>query len=294
MTMPDDAAEGRNAPYGAAITFALKAAPRDDARAKTKVLISNADGKVVRTLEVGKEAIAGVNRVWWDLRMDPTDEITLRTRPLHVPEFALGPDGTRKFPTAASVSVLVPPGVYTVKLVAGDVERSAPLIVRKDPNTSGSDDDVAAQTKTLISIRDNANTVAKMINTAESVRAQLVAWRTMAGSNPANKDVQAAADDLEKQIVAIESRLFNLTATGRGQDFLRTPSQMMEKLGHLADVVSYADFAPTDSQLQVAAKLTQDVAHDREQLDGVLARTLATFNTLLRERQLGAIVPPKP
>jgi len=171
---------------------------------------------------------------------------------------------------------------------------TAPLAIRKDPNTAGNEDDVAAQTKSMLSIRDNANTVAKMINTAESVRAQLVAWRAVAGGNPAGKDAQAAADDLETQLVAIESRLFNLTATGRGQDFLRTPSQMMEKLAHLADVVSYADFAPTDSQLQVAAKLTQDVAHDREQLDGVLARTLSAFNTLLRERQLGAIVPPKP
>jgi len=94
--------------------------------------------------------------------------------------------------------------------------------------------------------------------------------------------------------VEIESRQFNLTATGRGQDFLRTPSQMMEKLAHLADIVSYADFAPTASQIEVGAKLTQEVAHDREQMDGVLARTLATFNALLRERQLGAIAVQKP
>jgi photosystem II stability/assembly factor-like uncharacterized protein len=294
MMMPDDAAEGRNPPYGAAIAFSLKAAPRDDARAKTKIVISNAVGKVVRTLEVGKAATAGINRVWWDLRMDPTDEITLRTRPMHVPEFVLGPDGTRKFPTAAAVSVLVPPGVYTVKLVAGDVERTAPLTVLKDPNTAGTEEDVAAQTKALLSIRDNANVVAKMINTAESVRAQLVSWRALALTAPGTDDLKAAAADLEKQIVDVESRLFNLTATGRGQDFLRTPSQMMEKLAHLADVISYADFAPTESQLQVGAMLSQNVAKDREQLDGILARTLATFNALLRERQMGAIVAPKP
>jgi hypothetical protein len=294
MTMPDDAAEGRNPPYGAAINFSLKDAPRDDAREKMKIVISDAAGKVVRTLDVGKDAVAGINRVWWDLRMDPTAEIALRTRPQHVPDFALRPDGTRKFPTAASVSVLVPPGVYSVKLVAGDVERTAPLTIRKDPNTAGTDEDVAAQTKALLSIRDNTNVVAKMINTAESVRAQLASWRTLAGTGPAVKDATAAADDLEKQIVEVESRLLNLTATGRGQDFLRTPSQMMDKLAHLADMVSYADFAPTESQVQVGAKLAQEVGHDREQMDGILARTLANFNALLRDRQLGAIVAPKP
>ena len=293
MSMPDDATEGRNPPYGAAINFSLKSAPREDARAKTKIVISDAGGKVVRTLEVGKDATAGLNRVWWDLRMDPTEEITLRTRPLYAPEFALGPDGTRKFPTAASVSVLVPPGAYTVKLITGDVERTAPLTVLKDPNTTGSGEDITAQTKVMLSIRGNTNAVAKMINTAESVRAQLVAWRAMVHGTPPSSDVTAAADALEKEVVDIEARLVNLTATGRGQDFLRTPSQMIDKLTHLADVVSYADFAPTDSQLQVDAKLSQEIAHDREQLEGVLARPLATFNALLRERQLGALVVPK-
>ena len=294
MMMPDDATEGRNPPYGAAITFSLPSAPRDDARAKMKIVISDPGGAVVRTLDVGKDAAAGLNRVWWDLRMDPSDQITLRTRPLYAPDFALGPDGTRKFPTAAAVSVLVPPGTYTVKLVAGDVERTAPLAVRKDPNTIGSEEEIAAQTRVLLSIRRNANVVAKMINTAESVRAQLVAWRALPHRDPIPPDVVAAAEAVEKAIVDIESRLVNLTATGRGQDFLRTPSQMIDKLTHLADVVSYADFAPTESQTQVDAKLSQEVAHDREQLDGVVARPLATLNTLLRERQLGAIVIPKP
>src|SRR5204862_1923749 len=75
MMMPDDATEGRNPPYGADITFSLQAAPEDERRATTKIVISNAAGQVVRTLDVGKDAVAGVNRVWWDLRMDPTDAI---------------------------------------------------------------------------------------------------------------------------------------------------------------------------------------------------------------------------
>jgi hypothetical protein len=256
-------------------------------------VISDAVGKTVRTLEIGKDAVAGVNRVWWDLRLDPTDEIKLRTPPLHAPEFKLNADGTRKFPVGSTLSMLAAPGTYTVKLVAGDVERSGSLVVRKDPNTAGSEHDLAEQTKTLTSIRDNVNTVAKMINTAESVRAQLAAWRAVVAASPAAKDLQSEADAVEKAVVDIESRQFNLTATGRGQDFLRTPSQMLDKLMHLADVVSYADFAPTDSQIEVAVKLTQDVAHDREQMDGVLARTLAGFNAKLAARQMGAIVAPK-
>ncbi|MBI3402340.1 MAG: sialidase [Acidobacteria bacterium] len=292
MAMPDDAAEGHNAPYGADINFFLKAAPLDQDRDATKIVISDATGRTVRTLPVGKNAVAGLNRVWWDLRFDPTEEIKLRTPPLHVPDFRLGVDGTRKFPTGGPLSVLVPPGTYTVTLTAGAVRRVDSIVVRKDPNTEGSEADVAAQSAMLVEIRGNMNATAKMINDAESVRSQIAAWKTVVGDSESVKAVRAAADALDARIVAAESLLFNITATGRGQDFLRTPSQLVEKLLHLADVVSYADFAPTDSQREVHAKLGQDLGRSQEVMNGLILRELAAFNTTLAERHLGAIVAP--
>jgi len=292
MMMPDDATEGRNAPYGAAITFSLNATPADEARAAIKLVISDGSGKVVRTLEAGKAAAAGVNRVWWDLRMDDTLAVSLRTSPRHAPDYRVGPDGTRKFPTGGPLSVLVPPGTYSVKLVAAGVERTEQILVRKDPNTTGTEADVAAQTQVMLQIRDNVNTAARTINDAELVRAQLIALRTVIGDGDAQKAVLKAAGDLEAKIADVESRLFNMDATGRGQDMLRTPGQMMEKLSHLADVVSYADFAPTESQREVNAALTQQLAHDQEQIAGLFARDVALFNAMLRERQMGAVVVP--
>ncbi len=126
-------------------------------------------------MKVAKDAAAGVNRVWWDLRSDPTKDFKLRTPPTYAPEFALGPDGTRKFPTAAPMSVLMPPGTYTVKLVVDgkDVSQPQRLVVRKDPNTTGSEADIQAQTKVLMEIRDNMNVATDLINQAEALRAQL-------------------------------------------------------------------------------------------------------------------------
>jgi photosystem II stability/assembly factor-like uncharacterized protein len=295
MTMPDDATEGRNPPYGADIDFYLKSAPADDARRAIKLTISDASGKPVRTLEVGKDAVAGVNRVWWDLRTDPTTEIKLRTPPRDVPDFKMAADGTRKFPTAGPLSVLVPPGTYTVKLIGtGDVERSQPLTVRKDPSTEGSEPDIVAQTKVMMQIRDDMEVVANAINSAESVRAQIAQLKLRIGDKDDMKAIRTAADELDGRLADIEARLFNITATGRGQDQLRTSSQMVDKLSHLADVVAYVDFRPTDSQLEVQAKLHRELAADRERLAGTLEREVAVFNDLLRQRQLGAIgVPPQ-
>jgi photosystem II stability/assembly factor-like uncharacterized protein len=294
MMMHDDATEGRNPPNGADINFLLKAAPQDKDREKIKVIISDATGKTIRTIEAGKEVTAGLNRVWWDLRTDPTQEIKLRTSPLYAPEFKVGPDGTRKFPgggpVSGSLSILVAPGIYTVKLVAGGRELTQPLEVRKDPNTAGSEADIQSQTKVLQEIRSNMDSLAKAINEAESIRGQLAYLKTVAGDDEPGKALVARGEDLDKKIVAVESRLFNMTATGRGQDLLRTPSQMVEKLAHLADVVSLADFKPTDQQLEVHAKLTREIASLRDQLQQVVKTDLAAFNAALRQQNRAGIV----
>ena len=298
MMMPDDPTEGRNPPYGADINFYMKTAlppvdPADtQAAGRVKLVISDASGKTVRTIEVGKDVTAGINRVWWDLRTDPTPEIKLRTPPLHVADFPMGADGLRKFPTSGRLSVLVPPGTYTIKLVGAGEDRTQSLTVRKDPLTEGSEQDIASQTKVMMLIYDDMSNVAKAINAAETVRAQIVQLEKLMGDAESVRSVKKAADELDAKIADIESRLFNMTATGRGQDQLRTPSQMVEKLTHLADVVAYADFRPTDSQLEVQTKLSQEIARDRERLSGTLARDVASFNLLLRDRQLGAIVIP--
>jgi photosystem II stability/assembly factor-like uncharacterized protein len=304
MMMPDDATEGHNPPDGAAINFLLKAAPEKDADGTAKedavrLVISDAAGRIVRTMKVGKTAAAGLNRVWWDLRYDATKEIKLRTPPLYAPEFKLGADGTRPFPLGTlfpmpgppgTYSILVPPGTYTVKLIAGGQESSAPLTVRKDPNTIGTEADIQAQTRTLLEIRGNMNTAADLVNQAESIRLQLAQLKTLVGDTEAVKAILSNAENLDKQIVGLESHLFNMLATGRGQDFLRMPSQLIEKLSHLADVVSLGDFAPTDQALEVHAKLAKDLSGYREQMMRILNQDVATFNGTLRQRNLGGIV----
>ena len=188
MMMPDDATEGRNPPYGAAdqVLAEGRAAQDDGAR--------HDEDRDQRRRGQGGADDGG--RQGGDGRRQPglvgsaersTDRRSRCGRsPLHAPEFALGPDGTRKFPTGGPLSVLVPPGTYTVKLVAGGAERTAPLDVRKDPNTVGTEADIAAQTKVLLQIRDNVNVVAKAINDGRvrSVRSSIALAGVIATAKP--------------------------------------------------------------------------------------------------------------
>ena len=302
MMMPDDATEGVNPPDGAPITFWLRAAPPTDTKdAKdtkgttatkpaVKIVVKDQAGQVVRTIDV-KEPRAGLNRVWWDLRGEPSTEVKPRTRPLYAVDFKMNPDGTRKFAMAGAsrLSLLEPPGTYTVTLDAAGQTASQTLTVRKDPNSAASEADIEAQTKTIREVRENMNRTAALINRAEAVRAQIGNLKTFLGDDAAVKELIAAGDDLDKRVVAVEEQLFNITATGRGQDFLRMPSQLLEKLAHLADTLQLGDFAPTDQQLEVHRQLSGQVSSAESDLGAVISKDLATFNDMLRRRNIGTL-----
>jgi len=139
------------------------------------------------------------------------------------------------------------------------------------------------------------NDVARLINQTESIRVQLAQLKAVVGGeDEAGKAVRMAADELDTAIVAVESRLFNMTSTGRGQDFLRTPNQVIEKLSHLADVVSLADFPPTDQALEVLGQLTTQVRGHHDQLKQIVDMKVVAFNRTLRDRGLtgGVMVMP--
>jgi len=301
MMMPDDAAEGVNPPDGAAITFSLKTAPAatkdadtkdaKDTKAAIQIAIKDASGQLVRTIDV-KEPKAGLNRVWWDLRGEASTEVKPRTRPVNADDFKMNPDGTRKFAMAGAsrLSVLVPPGTYSVSLVGAGQVTAQPLTVVKDPNTAGSEADIQAQTRTIQDVRANMSKTADLINRAEAIRAQIANVKTFVGDDAAAKELIAAGEDLDKKVTAVEARLFNITATGRGQDFLRMPSQLLEKLAHLADTLQLADFAPTDQQLDVHKLLIDQLAAATSDLNGVVSKDVATFNDMLRRRNIGTVI----
>jgi hypothetical protein len=295
MMMPDDATEGVNPPDGGPITFRLASAPAKDAKDPTKavvkIVVKDAGGQTIRTIDV-KEPKAGLNRVWWDLRGEPSTEVTPRMRPVNADDFKMNPDGTRKFAMAGAsrLSVLVPPGTYSVTLTGAGPDATEHMTVLKDPNTAGSEADIQAQTTTIREVHEQMSRAAALINRAEAVRAQVVNLKTFIGDDAAAKELMAAGENLDKQVIAVEERLFNITATGRGQDFLRLPSQLLEKLAHLADTLQLADFAPTDQQLAVQKLLADQVATATRDLNAVVEKDVAAYNDMLRRRNIGTVV----
>jgi len=164
----DDPTVGENPEYGASINYYLKAAARaghvDDCRREGRCR-AKARGHRTR----------GAQPCLLDLRGEASDPIRMRTSPLApAPHVRLGPEGWR--PPAgggASITILQPPGTYTVKLSAGGRELTQPILVRKDPHSAGTEADIEAQTNVLVELRRDLNTAVSLLNRIELVRAQI-------------------------------------------------------------------------------------------------------------------------
>ena len=275
VTMSDDPSAGTNPQYGAAISYYLKTAPSGD----VKVRIEDAKGQLVRTLNGTKNV--GLNRITWNLEGEQTTEVRMRTSPEYAPEIKVGPDGTRNAPGAGRGSILMPPGSYTVKLVVGGQELSQPLVVRKDPNSGGTEADIAAQTAMMSELWKDLDNGSRMVNQIEFIRSQLEKVDAAV--------VKSAVDAIDKKLTDIEDNLVQRKLTGQGQDTVRWPPKLLTRFGYLAGGLASGDFAPTKQQREVQALLEPQLAGLRQRLDDVLNKDLPALNKLLTDNNIKAI-----
>ncbi len=279
----DDPVAGTNPPYGAALDFWIRTAPPDSAKDSLSIQILDAQGQVVRTLK--QVPSAGVNRVWWDLRYEPTPEAKLRVSPSLAPWFRVQPEGTPA-PGIGRFSLLASAGRYTVRLLAGGKRYDQSLELRQDPNTGASAQDLAAQGALLGDLVSDIDSTVAMINRVEVVRGQLSALKASFAGDSGVADVRAAADSFDRKLLAVEQDVFQVRVTGRGQDVLRWPMKLAEQLLYLAGSVQSSDFAPTGPQRDVQQVLRGQLRDVRVRFDRVMGADLAAFRTFLRSRNL--------
>ena len=280
--MNNDPSAGQDPEYGASINYWLG----EERTEGVTVRISDASGERVRTLEGPGEA--GLNRVWWDLEDETSTEIKLRTPPLYADWVELGPDGWRS--GGQGISVLMPPGTYTVTLDVGGVEQSASLTVLKDPNSDGTEADIQAQIAMVEELRADYDQAAGMVNRIEWIRRQLDDLRPVLEDQGGQDEVLEAIGALEARLVEAEHNLIRLTTTGTGQDGVRYSPKLVEELRYLAGAVATSDFRPTDQMVEVQGVLGEKLERFRAQVDQVLEVEVPAFNERLRARNLAPLI----
>jgi photosystem II stability/assembly factor-like uncharacterized protein len=290
---------GKNPPAGARIRYLLRDAPKEGEEIKLDIL--DAKGAVVRSFSSKDDkkeekdddggddderprgggattlpAKAGLNSFSWDLRYPEASKF--KGLILWAGQTA----GPR-----------VVPGRYEARLTAAGQTLTQPFEVRKDPRVSASDADLAKQQELLLKIRDELTAAHDAIGRLRAVRDQAKTATERAKGSPAEKAVQEAADALGKKLTAVEEALYQ-TKNRSSQDPLNFPIRLNNKLAALAGTVGSADAAPTEQSYAVFDELKAKIDAELKTLERVLAEDVPAFNKLVREREIPAVLVPKP
>ncbi len=230
----------------------------------------------------------GINRIWWNLRDEPSTQIKLRTKPLYADWVDLGADGWRS--GGQNLSMLVPPGTYTVTLDVNGESQSQELVVLKDPNSEGTEANIRVQMAMFSELRDDYEVVVGMVNRLEWVRRQLYDLNRVLEDRGDVPEVLEAATELDEKLIAAEGNLIRLLGTGTGQDGVRWAPKLAEEIRYLAGAVATGDFAPTDQAREVQVILNEKVMRYRVEVDELLRTDVAGFNRLLRDRSMAPVI----
>lgn len=333
--VPNDQSAGRDAPYGASINYYIKggqgAAPAPDnadtgaagggrrgggggGRAAgnqaggqgggVEITVLDDKGTIVRKLS-GPRA-PGMNRTWWDLRYERTKEPELRTTPASNPhvweEKRFKGRDTRGIYhygiEEPKIGPLAAPGTYTIKISFNGQETSKKLVVKKDPNSAGTEADIQAATKMGVELRDNINTVVDMVNHIEVVRKQIEDLPKYLKGEDDSKPVLTAAKELDDKILAVEDQLIQRALQTADVKSYEEESTLYIKLLFLAgqegdgagDIAGNPDFKPTDQEVEVHQILKQRLAAVEVQYNELMKKTIPAFNAMLNGKGVQPLV----
>jgi photosystem II stability/assembly factor-like uncharacterized protein len=230
------------------------------------------------------------------------------------------------------VGPIAPPGGYSVRMKVAAQTYTQPLTVLSDPHAPGSSADIELSVKTLLQIRDDISQVSDTVNQIEWQRKQLEVVQTMLrpakkqdkpkaliaeendeeDSEPAEapplvlndeqeqrkKQLLAAAENLDKKLEAVESRLVSQALRNSDDKYFVEPYGVYLDLIWLnaevgtggGDVAGSADFAPTETQLNLLQTYETEIAKVDADYQKILQDDFPPFDQGLERANLAPLV----
>jgi photosystem II stability/assembly factor-like uncharacterized protein len=284
---------GDNPPPGAIINYYFKVAPKDE----VKLAIIDTDGKVVRALsskeKKGDEqppewpdqvkeittipAAAGMNRYAWNLRWEP---------PVKIPGAfysGIGPQGP-----------LAQPGLYTVKITAGNQSQSQPLEIVMDPRVKGVGiDDLRKQFELAMQVNDANNELHRAVNQVRTVRAEIKALQQRFENDAAMKPMLEQAAVLDKKMTPVEEQLIQVNMKGSEAN-LAFPNMLNEQFDSFSSAVQAGDSAPSQQQFEAFKMLRDRLDQQVAAWKQIMASDVPAFNERMKSSNIPVLyLPPE-
>ena len=149
--------------------------------------------------------------------------------------------------------------------------------------------DIAAQTDLMQKLYTDMNAVAEKINSIEKVRRQCLDLEaTLAQSK--HKSFVEKIKAVDSAAIALEGKMIQLMYTGKGQDAVRYPVRLAERINYLAGTVATADFPPTDEQVEVYEMLHARLATYAQAYDTFMEEQVQSLMKEMQDAGIGALV----
>ncbi|MFZ9899059.1 MAG: WD40/YVTN/BNR-like repeat-containing protein [Gemmatimonadaceae bacterium] len=214
--------------------------------------------------------VAGMQRLEWDLRTTPITSF---------PGMILWGAGT--------AGPAVPPGRYTVRLLADGQALTAPLTVVRNPLLPEvTDADLHAQYQFGRMVRDRTEQANQSVIEIRRVKAQLDDRLRRA----TDRRLTAAAGTLRTNASAVEQDVYQVKNQS-GQDPLNFPIKVNNRLANLLAMAERGDGRPTTYMPEIYGILSDELKGYEATLAEVWRRDLGAVNTHLARLGLPAIDP---
>ena len=105
-----------------------------------------------------------------------------------------------------------------------------------------------------------------------------------------NAEILRQSQSLTQKLISVEEHLTQLRTTGTGQDGVRWPAQVSERLRYLIGNTATGDYRPTDQTGEVHQVLKVELEEARKNLNAILSTDLPALNRLLQARNLPGII----
>lgn len=178
---------------------------------------------------------------------------------------------------------LVRPGPYAARVTAAEHVITVPVVVRKDPRSNVSDDDLDAQYQLARAINQRLQEANEAVLRIRHMRAQL----TDQAAGPADPLTVEAGAALSATLTSLDGELYQYRNRS-SQDPLNYPIRINNKLAALQGVVEAGDGAPTVRSRLVFEELSDRLTTLLARLDAIIASDVDAFNA--RRRRAKAVL----
>jgi hypothetical protein len=221
-------------------------------------------------------ARAGVNRFVWDLHYPPTREV----------KDVINDEGSTLGPVVA-------PGRYTVRLIAKGQTLTSSFVVRGDPRLTTTQAEYDAQLTLALAVQAKTNEISdaskRILDLGHALDDRVAAAKGQSYEKriaDAVKPIHSTLDAIRDSLVEIHSHADEIT--------LHYPVRYYNMLLSLAGMVQSADAGPTKQEGAILQDLAPKIDGQLARLRSLEATDIASFNNLLKELNVPAILVPAP